>query len=237
MRGKKILLIEDNEKEAEAIADFLEPIGAVIQHTPTGDAGLAAAKADRPDAIILDIRLATEDEGFRVLRALRDDPATRSIPVVVFSVTGGEVDNRIRGLRLGAYYYLLKTKSLAELEATLRRALEISHDHPAELPDPRQMSLYFDHDSGALWLDGQRTNVGLSDLQRKLLAFLFERRGLICSRDDIAARVYETETNNQMIDRLVSRLREKLGDDPTSPRFIETVRGVGYKLLVDEVRA
>lgn len=235
MQGRKILVIEDKAKEAEAIADWLEPLGCKVRAAYSGASGLAAARMEHPDVIVLDIIMAEEDEGFQVLKALQGDPVTRSIPVVVFSITGDQMENRIRGLRLGAYYYLLKTKSLAELEATIRRALEITLQHWTKIPDPHQVPLYFDYDSGNIWIDGQKTEIRLSGLQRDLLALLFERRGLICSRDDIALRVYGTrDIDNETIDRLVGRLREKLNDNPQHPRFIESVRGVGYKLLVCE---
>jgi DNA-binding response OmpR family regulator len=240
MKGKRILIVEDNRREAEAIDDWLTPLGCIVTQTHSGASGLAAVKKSPPDVIVLDIIMAEEDEGFEVLKGLRADPATRVIPVVVFSVTGDQVENRIKGLRLGAYYYLLKTKSLIELQALIERALAIA-EHP---PQPatrngRRRPLDFDEQSGVVWIDGQAMDIKLTPLQSDMLAFMIERAGQICQRDEIAICVYHAKAtstdavSNASIDRLVSRLRAKLGDDPHKPRFIRSVRGRGYQLLVE----
>jgi two-component system alkaline phosphatase synthesis response regulator PhoP len=233
MKGKHILIIEDNERQAEAISDWLEPLQYRVAWADSGSAGLKAANTNHPDVIILDIVMSSEDEGFQVLKGLRANQATRDIPVVVFSVTGDQVENRIQGLRLGAYYYLLKTKSLIELQAMIERALQIA-DQPTtpEPPKARRLPLDFCGKTGAVWIDGQKFEVNLTPLQSELLAFLVDRCGQICSRDAIAEYIYKSkeDLSNAAIDRLVGRLRKKLGDDPNKPRYIESVRGIGYRL-------
>ncbi|HEU5101920.1 MAG TPA: response regulator transcription factor [Roseiflexaceae bacterium] len=233
MKGKHILIIEDNQRQAEAMSDWLEPLEYRVTSVHSGRAGLVVAKTDHPDVIVLDIIMSSENEGFQVLKGLRANQATRDIPVVVFSVTGDQVENRIQGLRLGAYYYLLKTKSLIELQAMIERALQIA-DQPAPLEPANSYRppLDFCSKTGAVWIDGQKYDVSLTPLQSDLLDFLVERRGQICSRDEIAEHVYKSneDLSNAAIDRLVSRLRDKLNDDPHQPRFIESVRGIGYKL-------
>src|SRR5689334_8499050 len=83
VKGIKVLIIDDKEREAEAIADWLEPLGCVVNAAYSGVEGLTLAKTQHPDVIILDIIMSTEDEGFRVLKELRAVPVTRSIPVVI----------------------------------------------------------------------------------------------------------------------------------------------------------
>lgn len=237
MRGAKVLLIEDEKGMAQNVTDRLGWLGCKIQVANTGDAGLAALRADRPDLIILDIQLRTEEEGFDVLRELRGDILNRTIPVIVYSITANQLENRLRGFGLGAMWCLAKGAGLTELEAVVRVALEFIEEQRRTPFEPGGMPLYFDNDSGTIWIDGQeRPDIKLnSNLQRKLLALLFERRGSICSRDDIATYVYGEDVediSDEQIDRLVSRLRAKLGDDPQKPRFIKTERDMGYKLLV-----
>jgi DNA-binding response OmpR family regulator len=94
--------------------------------------------------------------------------------------------------------------------------------------------LDFDSKAGVVWIDGKSTAIELTLLQAKLLAFLVDHSGEICSRDEIASSVYGAFTSNEAIDRLVSRLRDKLDDNPKKPRFIDSVRGVGYRLITKE---
>jgi DNA-binding response OmpR family regulator len=232
-QGKKILLIEDNQAHAQNIKDRLGWLGYVINISYTGESGFTSAKAEQPNLIILDIMLETNDKGFDVLRQLEADPITHDIPVIVYSITGEEIENRLRGFALGALWYLDKSHGITELEAIVRRALKLQPQHKYQAPQ-RLMPLDFDEKFGKVWIDGRETNIELPALQAKLLTFLVRNRGQICSRDEISHNVYDTIVGNEVIDRLLSRLREKLGDDPQNPRFIESIRGIGYRLVVEK---
>jgi DNA-binding response OmpR family regulator len=229
---KKILLIEDNQGHAQNIKDRLGWLGCVIHISYNGESGLNSAKIDQPNLIILDIMLETPDKGFDVLRQLENDPITRDIPVIVYSITAKEMESRIRGLALGALWCLDKNQGITELEATVRRALKLQPQQKYQAPQ-HLMPLDFDEKFGKVWIDGRETNIELPALQAKLLTFLVRSGGQICSRDEISHNVYETIVGNEVIDRLVSRLRGKLGDDSQNPRFIESIRGIGYRLVVE----
>lgn len=235
MNKKDVLVIEDQPDHAEAIGDWLGDREWNIELATTGKQGIEKARQHSPDAVVLDIIMSTEDEGFEVLKALRDNPETEHIPVVIYSVRGDEMRDRIKGLRLGADYFLMKDERLAELEETLRRALRIA-ERPSILDsDPEYVSLYYDADGDVIWIDGeQRPEINLSRKQRRLMELLWKHRNEVCSRNSIADHVYDGQEEgitNQSIDRLVKRLRDKLDPD-SRDRFIRAVYGTGYKLVV-----
>jgi two-component system phosphate regulon response regulator OmpR len=188
--------------------------------------------------IVLDIMLETSEKGFDVLRRLQGDPATHDIPVIIYSVTAKEMENRLRGFALGALWCLDKSDGITELEAIVRRALEYRQSQRRDEPPAHLLPLDFDSKTGTVWIDGRATDIKLPPLQADLLAYLVKRPGQICDRNEIASHVYEVKekdaVSNASIDRLVSRLRALLGDDPHTPRLIESVRGKGYRLLVEE---
>jgi DNA-binding response OmpR family regulator len=232
-QGRSILIIEDDEDYTQHIIDRLEWQGYRFIQAVTGQTGLVDAKKHRPDVIILDVRLASEHEGFQILRELQADPATRDIPVIVNSVKAEDVELRTNGINLGAWYCLNKHEGLAELEAIVRRAIQIRYGIASGMAELRLSPLDYDRETGTVWINRKATDVKLSREQGKLLALLVERAGQICSRDLIAEAVYQSEAiSNQQIDRMVGRLREKLGDDAVESQFIESVRGVGYKLRI-----
>jgi DNA-binding response OmpR family regulator len=240
IQGEKILLIEDTEAHAQNIKDRLEWLGCVIEISYSGEAGLNVVKDHQPDLIILDIMLETDDKGFDVIRKLQADSTTRDIPIVVYSITAKEIENRLRGIALGALWYLDKSAGITELEAIVRRALEFRHRLHRDAPPAHLVPLDFDSRTGVVWIDGNATEIKLPALQADLLAFLVERPGQICERDQIANHVYKVSesdsVSNESIDRLVSRLRALLGDNPRNPRLVESVRGKGYRLIVDQMR-
>jgi DNA-binding response OmpR family regulator len=210
------------------LVDALRFAGYATLEASEGAAGLAAALESDCDLLLLDLILPGRD-GLTVLRALR---AMKSpLPVIVLTARGAE-DDRVRGLGLGADDYVVKPFSIKELlariEAVLRRA-------PAR---PRAVrSLAFEGGLADLeghevrFDDGQRCE--LSDRERQLLHYLACHAGRAVSRDELLARVWGLDPagiTTRTIDMHIARLREKLRDDPGSPRIVLTVRGQGYML-------
>lgn len=236
MQNSNVLLIEDIKAQAQNILDRLGHLGCTMKVAFTAADGLAAVNNDRPDLIILDIRLSPNDEegeGFDVLRTLRDDPVTRTIPVIVYSIMAKDMENRLRSFGLGALWCLDKNQGIVELEAVVRRALEWTSMQNGASPT-YERGLRYDPSSGTIWIDGKKFHTKLSRLQRRLLTVLHDRRGYIVSRQDIIRDVYEAEHqalnqvfDDDQIDALVARLRDKLG---TSAEYIETIWGEGFKL-------
>ena len=186
-------------------------------------------------------------DGFAVIRALRENDLTRDIPIVVWSVTSEDLSSRLRGLRFGADYILLKSKELHELEEVLRRTLGrrkpapaaspalLPASSPAASPAVSARGLIYDPDEVLVYRDGVRLNVELTPNEASLMHCLWDNRDHLTTRDDIAASVYSDVQNregvsNEAMDRLVGRLRTKIEPDPKSPRYLQTVRGFGYRL-------
>ncbi len=241
MEGATILVIDDDPDFCEQLADWFEPLGCQVLQAHTGTEGLRVARFQRPDAIILDIRMPGMD-GYEVLKTVRDDDSLTGVVVVVFSVTGEALDKRIRGLRLGADHILPKTENLIELEAVIRRELERRHSRrpgrPArgDVSDSSVQTLSYDANEIAVYLDGKRQDVRLTPLEAGLLACMWQHRGHLVTRDMIAAEVYNDAAlpeavSDQAIDRVVGRLRHKIEPDVKAPVYIVTVRGHGYRLV------
>ncbi|MBK7199965.1 response regulator transcription factor [Candidatus Amarolinea dominans] len=246
MSNAKLLVIDDEPGFGESLADWFTPLGYQVSEAASGAEGVELALAQRPDAIILDILMPGMD-GFAVIRALRENDLTRDIPIVVWSVTSEDLSSRLRGLRFGADYILLKSKELHELEEVLRRTL--GRRKPASASSPATLSaslsaslsavsargLIYDPDEVLVYRDGVRLNVELTPNEASLMHCLWENRNHLTTRDDIAASVYSDVQNregvsNEAMDRLVGRLRTKIEPDPKSPRYLQTVRGFGYRL-------
>ena len=244
MEGATILVIDDDPDFCEQLADWFEPLGCRVLEAHTGAEGLRLAYSQRPDAMILDIRMPGMD-GYEVLKTIRDDETLEAAVVVVFSVTGEALDKRIRGLRLGADHILPKTENLIELEAVIRRELERrharrgGHEPSGDTADASNRSLpilIYDAAEAAVYLDGQRKEVRLTPLEARLMACLWQHRGRLVTRDTIADDVYDDAAlpdavSDQAMDRVVGRLRHKIEPDAKVPVYIVTVRGHGYRLV------
>jgi len=237
MDHTRLLLIEDDEKFCRLLRDYLAPLGYEVDASHDGREGLARAQTGIYAAVILDVML-PRMSGFDVLRELR---RTSQVPVLMLTALGDEVD-RIAGLEIGADDYLPKTFSTRELLARLRSVLRRSSMTTASTADagPAPKSL------GPLWIDPaariatlDAAPLVLTKVEFDLLLALVEAPGRVRSREQLllAAADRDFEAFDRSIDVHVSSLRKKLGDDPKSPRYIETIRGIGYRMLPSFAKA
>jgi len=231
MDSTKLLLIEDDEKFCRLLRDYLSPLGYEVDASHDGRDGLARAQTGRYAAVILDVML-PRMSGFDILRELR---RTSQVPVLMLTALGDEVD-RIAGLEIGADDYLPKTFSTRELLARLRSVLRRSTITAAAAADakPAPKSL------GPLWMDPAARiatlaadPLVLTKVEFDLLLALIEAPGRVRSREQLllAAADRDVEAFDRSIDVHISSLRKKLGDDPKTPRYIETIRGIGYRMV------
>jgi DNA-binding response OmpR family regulator len=224
-----LLVIDDDRKLCRLIADYLHPMGYVVETAHTGPEGLERAREGQYGAIILDVMLPGMD-GFEVLKQLRRES---DVPVLMLTARGEEAD-RIVGLEIGADDYLPKTFStrelLARLRAVTRRAVRRKKEPETE-PELQVGPLRIDPGTRTASMDKQA--LVLTPVEFELLYALARAKGRVKTREqlleDIAERNYDVF--DRSIDVHISALRKKLGDDPQNPRFIKTVRAAGYMLI------
>ncbi len=226
----RILIVDDDEKLVRLLRDYLEPFGYQVDAAHDGRQGLAMALDGQPAAVILDIMLPGLN-GLDVLRELRRES---QVPVIMLTALGDEPD-RIAGLEIGADDYLPKTFStrelLARLRSVIRRSMVTARQSTEAQPAPVSV--------GGLWIDPATHIATLDDraltltpVEYDMLLALARSAGRVKSREQLLLEIAERdfESFDRSIDVHISSLRKKLGDDPKSPRFIETVRGAGYRI-------
>jgi DNA-binding response OmpR family regulator len=226
----RLLLVEDDVRLCRLVKDYLEGMGYSVALAHTGPAGLELALKQSFHAVILDVMLPGMD-GFEVLRRLR---IHSTIPVLMLTGRGEEAD-RIVGLEMGADDYLPKTFSTRELLARLRAVLRRSVITAAEASDRRNAPVAV----GDLFVDPEAHSATLAGgpllLTRQefdLLLSLARSSGRVKTREQLLLEVADRdfEVFDRSIDVLIASLRKKLGDDAKAPRWIETIRGVGYTM-------
>jgi two-component system OmpR family response regulator len=228
---RTILLVEDEETLSRALEYSLGKEGYEVLTASDGAQGLALAREARPDLLLLDIMLPTMD-GFDVCRILRKE---MNLPILVLTAKVDEVD-KIVGLELGADDYLTKPFSMRELLARVKallRRVEMDRTENAQPPAPELLvSDGLEMDVARRTLLFNRQSVQLRPKEFDLLAFLLRGQGVVFSRDTLLDRVwgYEYAGDSRTVDVHVRWLREKIEEDPSHPRRLMTVRGVGYKL-------
>ena len=227
-------MIEDEPLDAELLVAWFEAKNYTVLVTSSAERGVALAQQRPFDVIIVDLQLGTIDKGFEVIRALRHSARTRTTPLVVFSNHTIQVDVRVTALHLGANYVVAKHRPFYELELVLELMLKNTTPAPSDPNRPRLRPVDYDAETNTVYLDGAPTLIVLLDLQPKLMRLLRERTGRFCNVDLIINHVYDGEpVENTAVERLVFRLRKKLGDTSKPHRFIRNDRGLGYMLIVD----
>jgi two-component system phosphate regulon response regulator PhoB len=220
----RVLVIED-EPDLREILDYnLTEAGHRVVLASGGEEGLKAARTSRPDLVLLDLML-PDMPGTEVCRALKGDPATRAVRVVIVTAKGEEID-RVVGFELGADDYVVKPFSVREIllrvQAILRRG--DANGTAAHLIDFGKLRI--DKEAHRVIVGDEE--VLLTTLEFKLLVTLLERKNRVQSRTVLLNDVWgiEADITSRTVDTHVKRLREKLGD---AGQYVETVRGVGYR--------
>ncbi|HVU67440.1 MAG TPA: response regulator transcription factor [Ktedonobacteraceae bacterium] len=230
-----VLVIDDQENIIEFIKLGLKYEGFLVESAPDGPLGLAAAQRINPDLIILDIMLPGMN-GLEVCRNLRQNPTTRDIPILMLTAKD-DVRDRIAGLDTGADDYLTKPFSFEELVARIRAILRRQNRGRGDESDAAAYGQVLQF--GDLQLNTATREVLRGDRQIDLTATEYNLLHLFMShprqvldRQTILNRVwgYDFLGETNIIEVYVRYLREKIEDTPSSPRLIQTVRGVGYVL-------
>lgn len=221
----RILIIEDNADLAFGLRNNLEIEGYEVEAARDGRAGLARARARPPDLIVLDLML-PELDGFRVLRALREN---RERPPVLILTARGEEADKVRGLKLGGDDYVTKPFGLLELLARIEALLRRARPSP---PHRRERFGEVEVDLAARTVHRAGRSIDLAPKELELLVALLEAQGAAVSRLDLLQTVwgYASAVVTRTVDTHVAELRHKLESDPARPQHILTVRKVGYRL-------
>ncbi len=226
----RVLMIDDDLKLCRLVKEYLDMMGFSVEAAHTGAAGLNKIEGGDFQAVILDVMLPGMD-GFEVLKQIR---RVSTVPVLMLTALGDEAD-RIVGLEIGADDYLPKTFStrelLARLRAVTRRSLLTAAQSKSETEEISVKDLHLN--PAARTVVQHEEVLNLTALEFDLLLCLARAAGRVLDRDtlldEIAGRNYEVF--DRSIDVHISSLRRKLGDDPKNPRYIKTVRSVGYMLV------
>ncbi len=235
---KRILVVEDEEDIVRLITFHLEKEGYRVLSTGSGREALQLARQQSPNLVILDIML-PEMDGLEVCRRLRAGKDTESIPIMILSAKKEELD-RVLGLELGADDYMVKPFSVRELVARVRATFRrFDREENNTSKEARETELKEKVLSlGCITLYPERHQVTVNGEQRTLthkefllLELLMQNAGKVLTRDLLLDKVwgYEVEIDTRTVDVHIRYLRQKIESDPTFPRYIETVRGVGYK--------
>lgn len=220
----KILVVDDEPEIVRLVRAYLERAGFAVVTASEGREALAVFRHEHPNLIVLDLNLPGMD-GLDVCRAMRHDS---DIPIIMLTARLEETD-RLIGLELGADDYVVKPFSPREIVARVRAVLRRSEGTPVRPEVVSATGVTMDLTRRTASADGQPLDLTATEFD--LLTLLVEHPGQVFTRLQLLDRMQGTayEGYERTIDAHIKNLRKKLGDDPQEPRFIETVRGVGYR--------
>jgi DNA-binding response OmpR family regulator len=222
---RRVLLIEDDNDIAEAIAYQLEKVGLQVKVAKTGEEGLEAVRRG-VDLVLLDLNLPGMD-GLEVCRMIRRQNTTAHVPIIIVSARADEVD-RVLGLEMGADDYMVKPFSLKELAARCKVALRRASGTNEAPQGYRDENFEVEFDSFIVRYQGEE--IRLTHKEFELFRYLLERAGRVLTRERLLERVwgYESDVETRSIDAHIRRLRLKLGP---ARNHVETVVGLGYRFV------
>lgn len=224
--AQKILAVDDEQDIIELLSYNLSREGFEVTTAADGEEALKKIRAKSFDLIILDLMM-PGIQGMELCRILRNDPKTKSLPIIMLTAKTEEID-RILGLEMGADDYITKPFSPRELIARIKAVLRRS---ARALPEGKYITV------GELTINTETYSVAknnvplnLSPTEFRLLLYLVERRGRIFNREHLLNAVWKDEgyVEPRTVDVHISRLRTQIEDDPASPVYIKTKRGHGY---------
>jgi two-component system, OmpR family, phosphate regulon response regulator PhoB len=224
--SKKILVADDEADVLSLVCNNLKAAGFTPLQAEDGPSALSTAKAQMPALIVLDLMLPGMS-GLEVCKALKSEPATKNIPILMLTAKAEEVD-RILGFELGADDYMTKPFSPRELVLRVQSVLRRGAGQPEKAEVLKLGDIVVDRTRHAVSVHGKELDLTATEF--KLLSTLMERRGRVQSRDVLLNDVwgYESVIDTRTVDTHVRRLREKLGK---AAGCLETIRGFGYRMV------
>ena len=225
----KILIVDDEQDIAELLSYNLGKEGFSTLKAYDGEAAIGLVRSGKPDLMILDLML-PKMNGLDVCKAIRRNPETASLPIIMLTAKGDEID-KIIGLEIGADDYITKPFSVKELIARMRAILRRMHDNDNKMgkEEFNYKELTINYASCLVQISSKP--VALSPTELKLLFFFSRNPGRVYSRSQILDHVWGDETfiTDRAVDVHIRRLRSQIEKDVENPQYILTVRGFGYK--------
>ncbi len=223
----KILIVEDEPDMILGLKDNFEFEGYEVLTAADGVAGLERARGHKPDLVILDIML-PKLSGLEVCKTLRGEGF--EAPIIMLTARGQEID-KVVGLELGADDYVTKPFSIRELLARVRAILRRTEGKKQRLARYRFADVELDFETYRAKRGGEA--IDMSPRELELLRYLIERKGDTVTRDQLLEDVwgYESYPSTRTVDTHIAKLRAKIGDSGSEPRWILTIHGVGYKFV------
>lgn len=226
MSGEKILVVDDEEHIVKLIKFNLENNGYKVITANDGVKALSLAREESPGLVLLDLMLPLMD-GYDVCREIRRDQVISNMPVIMITAKGEELD-KVLGLELGADDYITKPFSVRELVARVKAVLrrtKIDYIDKAF----KFGNIQIDFQRHSVVKDGEKIELTLKEFE--LLEVLIKNKGRVMTRDFLLDKVwgYEYIGETRTVDVHVRHLRQKIEEDDKKPKFIETIRGIGYR--------
>ena len=219
-----ILMIEDDLELAEIIAEYLEQFEMKVDIAHEPYIGLSKLALKEYDLIILDLSLPGLD-GLEVCEEIRKKYET---PIIISSARH-DITDKVNALELGADDYLPKPYNPKELQARIKSHLR-RITNTKNVISKTQKDLIFDKNKHTITMKGQEIN--LTNAEFDILSYLIKKEGGVVSREELVYNCtsISEDSSNKSIDVIISRIRQKMGDDPKTPKYIHSIRGIGYKL-------
>ncbi|GIM27896.1 DNA-binding response regulator [Clostridium polyendosporum] len=232
MADEKILIVDDEENIVELLKFNLENSGYKVLTAYNGIDALKVVKSEQPKLVLLDLMLPGLD-GYDVCKEIRRDSLTTNIPIIMTTAKGEEID-KILGLELGADDYLTKPFSIRELVARVKAVLRRTTNTTSFEKVFNIGNLTIDFLKHEVLKNGEKVDLTLKEFE--LLETLIQNKGKVLTRDMLLDKIwgYEYIGETRTVDVHIRHLRKKIEDDDKNPRFIETIRGIGYRFSSGE---
>lgn len=231
MKNAQILIVDDEEHIQELIKFNLEKNGYKAFCVDNGLDAIKVAKEEIPDLILLDLMLPGMD-GYDVCKQIRNDSSLSNIPIIMITAKGEEFD-KILGLELGADDYITKPFSIRELmarvKAILRRIVMQNEDKSY-----RFGNIFINFEQHEISKENKKIDLTLKEFE--LLEILIKNKGRVMTREFLLDKIwgYEYIGETRTVDVHIRHLRKKIEDDDKSPKYIQTVRGIGYRFSIGD---
>lgn len=223
---KHILVVDDEADLVDLVSYNLRKEGYIVDSASNGEIALSKIRKGNYDLLILDLLL-PGIQGVEICKILRNDPKTTNLPIIMLTAKSEEVD-KILGLEMGADDYITKPFSPRELLARVKAVLRRVEKKPITAQKLKIKEIEIDKERYLVTLRGNP--IKLSATEFKLLVFLAERRGKVFSRDQLLDAIWRDEAfvEPRTVDVHIRRLRSQIEEDASKPKYIKTLRGIGY---------